>query len=132
MKLIIDIPEDAYKVCKKIQTSDDDGYVGLCVVNATANGTPLSAEGEYIKKEDALSLIRKYGDMSYERVNALPTYSFPEREKGEWVYGIDEETGSEDMYAFTCSVCRGKYPWQPKYCPNCGREMVRGKADETN
>lgn len=42
---------------------------------------------------------------------------------GHWIYGIDEDTGEKDLYAWTCSECGGKYPWQPKYCPNCGAKM---------
>lgn len=42
---------------------------------------------------------------------------------GHWIYGVDEDTGEKDLYAWTCSECGGKYPWQPKYCPNCGAKM---------
>ena len=56
-----------------------------------------SAEGEYIKKEDALNAIRKsahYGRTQkiyvchrevVDSIDELPTYSFPDREKGEWL-----------------------------------------------
>lgn len=45
---------------------------------------------------------------------------------GEWIYGIDEETGEEDCYPWTCSVCGEKHPWQPNFCPNCGADMRKG------
>ena len=108
----------------------------------------LSAEGEYIKKEDAIKAIQKYGIGSFDLENytaeqaeryvinsldSLPTYSFPEREKGEWI--------AEDIHncctEFKCSKCgymhnfthlygipTADYP----YCPNCGADM-RGKAE---
>ena len=64
----------------------------------------LSAEGEYIKKEDVIKVVQKYAvdeqDGSeewrsrvndylcsvYQDVSDLPTYSFPDREKGEQLY----------------------------------------------
>ena len=64
----------------------------------------LSAEGEYIKKEDVLKGVRNiaYNDFTatdgekdwfvcnlnevHEVINSLPTYSFPDREKGEQLY----------------------------------------------
>lgn len=41
VKLIIEIDKRAYKGCQKLRTNDDDGIVGLCAVNAIANGIPL-------------------------------------------------------------------------------------------
>lgn len=46
--------------------------------------------------------------------------------QGEWVYGTDPITGEKDCIAWTCSLCGGKYPWQPNYCPNCGARMKGG------
>ena len=46
-----------------------------------------------------------------------------ERKHGKWVFGCDEETGEQDLYAWTCSLCGEKYPWQPNFCPNCGAQM---------
>ena len=55
----------------------------------------LSAEGEYIKKEDALAqakasyrvaeTIEELANLYEDNLNSLPTYSFPDREKGEWI-----------------------------------------------
>lgn len=46
MKLIIDIPEEAYNACLKLKSNDDEGVLGFCLINATANGTPLEEELE--------------------------------------------------------------------------------------
>ena len=47
VRLLIDIPEDAYRMCQDLKTNNDDGIVGLCAVNSIANGTPL----DDVKKE---------------------------------------------------------------------------------
>ena len=31
----------------------------------------------------------------------------------------------------TCSLCGGKYPWQPNYCPNCGARMIPYKGGDS-
>ena len=54
-------------------------------------------------------------------LNSMPTIE--ECKEGKWVYGKDEETGEDDLYAWTCSECGGKYPWKPNFCPNCGARM---------
>ena len=51
MKLIIDIDERAYKACMKLKNNDDMGILGLHLINATANGTPLEEELKKIKEE---------------------------------------------------------------------------------
>ena len=43
--------------------------------------------------------------------------------RGRWVYGT--HFGKQDVYAWTCSLCNESYPWQPKYCPNCGAKMEK-------
>lgn len=60
--------------------------------------------------------------------NALESAPSALPEKGSWVYGVDTDTGERDLYAWTCSECGGKYPWQPKFCPNCGVKMNLVKA----
>ena len=92
---------------------------------------------EYIKKEDALfkKWQFKFKDVDGEHwfvnvkdIESLPTYSFPEREKGEWIIGVWDK----------CSVCGTEYSediynisyesdYRPNFCPNCGADM-RGKA----
>ena len=57
--------------------------------------------------------------------NGIPFDSFPEREKGEWIYEGDEISG-----VFKCSNC-GEGSEIPdfehfNFCPNCGADM-RGK-----
>lgn len=64
-------------------------------------------------------------------IQSLPPVS-PQPKTGRWIYGIDEDTGEKDLYAWTCSECEGKYPWQPKYCPNCGAKMESGKRGIRN
>lgn len=51
MKLIIDIDERAYKGCMELKSNDDMGLLGLHLINATANGTPLEEELEKIKTD---------------------------------------------------------------------------------
>ena len=41
VKLIIEIPKDAYSACRALRSNDDQGILTFCVVNAVANGTPL-------------------------------------------------------------------------------------------
>jgi rubrerythrin len=64
-----------------------------------------------------------YGERAKDIIKAIP--SVEERKEGKWVYGKDEETGEDDLYAWTCSECGGKYPWKPNFCPNCGAKMER-------
>ena len=88
----------------------------------------LSAEGEYIKKEDALDKIveqlpqRAY--MKYQKaIDSLPTYSFPEREKGEW---IKHPTFHEDFDCWVCNKCGEEisgHENKTNFCPNCGADM---------
>ena len=51
--------------------------------------------------------------------------------QGEWIYGTDPITGEKDCKAWTCSLCGGKYPWQPNYCPNCGARMIPYKGGDS-
>ena len=91
----------------------------------------VSAEGEYIKKED---ILNELGDTNMdiltdevkEIVNGLPTYSFPDREKGEWI----SREGTGECFPFwerhKCSKC-GKYGEGTfNFCPNCGADMRGG------
>lgn len=79
MKIIIDIPEETYEYW---QTHAHE-YV---LSEAIKNGTLLSAEGEYIKKEDAYNCFLKWRPYMATRIDKyekemleLPTYSFHER-----------------------------------------------------
>lgn len=101
---------------------------------------------EYIKREDILAkkqtiyfeyfdsdsgYVEEEGDLAVtvEDILKIPAADVVERKRGKWIHGIDEETGEQDLYAWTCSLCGEKYPWQPNYCPNCGADM-RGEDDE--
>ena len=97
-----------------------------------------SAEGEYIKKEDALfkKWQFKFKDVDGEHwfvnvkdIESLPTYSFPDREKGEW---IECHPLQPDDTAYMCSKCHsGDYGCERyDFCPWCGADM-RGKANES-
>ena len=109
---------------------------------------------EYIKKEDAFTAIEKglpymcHDECGNERatwmsikdiVNGLPTYSFPEREKGEWEqtrYRSVDQTGEtyDDGIGFRCSNCANAFKVTSlvryNFCPNCGADM-RGKSCNT-
>jgi len=51
MELIINIPEEAYNACLKLKSNDDEGILGFCLINATANGTLLKEKLKAIKAE---------------------------------------------------------------------------------
>ena len=109
----------------------------------------LSAEGEYIKKSDLMAKVvtetlsdYTEDDVIYvDVINQLPTYSFPDREKGEW---IKIQSGDDKFpESIVCSKCKnenshldfdehgepiGKVFITSKFCPNCGTDM-RGNAD---
>ena len=76
----------------KSDLSDFYDYDDLTALDMAISA--LSAEGEYIKKEDALfkKWQFKFKDVDGEHwfvnvkdIESLPTYSFPDREKGEWI-----------------------------------------------
>ena len=140
--------------------SAEEWYKLLCEKWDSAN------EGEFIKKEDATKTFSDYfmylqrlkhdennGCKKYEQaginwclntLNELPTYSFPEREKGEW---IKIQSGDKDFpESIVCSKCKnenshldfnehgepiGKVFVTSKFCPNCGADM-RGKSIDPN
>lgn len=85
------------------------------------------AEGEYIKKEDVLAkreILRDENGTGYQAVRTkyireLPTYSFPEKEKGEW---------TRDIYnRVICSYCgeprRDNRIGHINFCNCCGCDM---------
>lgn len=87
-----------------------------------------SAEGEYIRKSDMERIL--YSTNNAIRIGEefleLPTYSFPEREKGEWIEKRNKATGHIES---VCSVCGAEesYPYN-LFCPNCGADMRGDKA----
>ena len=127
VQLIIEIPKETYEYW---QTHAHE-YV---LSEAIKNGTPLSAEGKYIKKEDLFertinrnSVWNTITDSSgwglEEIVNDLPTYSFPNREKGEWK--MDDGTNA------VCPICNKLNGARGDFCKWCGSDM-RGKDNETD
>ena len=58
-------------------------------------------------------------------IEELTTYSFPDREKGEWkkIWRDDCECSE-----YVCSKCDCGEDYVTDFCPNCGADM-RGKAD---
>ena len=97
----------------------------IWVKNLLEKEEPVSAEGEYIKKEELLNSVviqdSPYGDfeekvVTIEDIEKLPTYSFPDREKGEWIIN-DDGTITYKTYRHKRSKS------------DCGADM-RGKANE--
>ena len=99
---------------------------------------------EYIKKSDLMDKVvtetlsdYTEDDVIYvDVINQLPTYSFPDREKGEWINPEPYFNGHGIMK--TCNKCgfilatHKVDKWiEDNFCPKCGADM-RGKADETN
>ena len=94
-------------------------------------------EGEYIKKEDALKKAEEWIDRTFSFGGALnkfkefenfenfmgelPTYSVPEREKGEWIF--DERLDRH----YYCSECKAMGVDYWDFCPDCGADMRGGK-----
>ena len=131
--------EEAIKRIEKMVEDDDE--LGCLFIRKDIEAlkvaiSALSAEGEYIKKEDALNKVEELKKIHFDRVvvlnkvsdglNGLPTYSFPDREKGEWI----SREGTGECFPFwerhKCSKC-GKYGEGTfNFCPNCGADMRGG------
>ena len=60
VKLIIEIDKRAYKACRKLRTNNDDGIIGLCAVNAIAEGTPLDDVKAEIQAEAEVEDLSMY------------------------------------------------------------------------
>ena len=151
---------DGSKV-KRVLVWGDNIFGGLYYPDSAE--PKASAEGEYIKKEDIINECISYADhennvkfkkeVSERRkhdaeviiyacehfrkfVNGLPTYSFPDREKGEdrpkghWI-----ESGyvGNDNYLFECSECHytdtQSKAVKVNYCWHCGADMRGDKAE---
>ena len=69
VKLIIEIPKSAYKVCRELRTNNDDGIIGLSAVNAIANGKPYEIKGEWIDKGSLSCRCSKCGCKSTAETN---------------------------------------------------------------
>ena len=103
-----------------------------------ALSVPEREKGEYIKKDNAIAEFKAqkdaweyYGESFYnekyikfdnviDTIRELPTYSFPEssfpeREKGKWIY-------DNKLFIFHCSKCNFATTTNHKYCV-CGADM---------
>lgn len=122
----------------------------------------LSTEGEYIKKEDILEELEgtetfyrkrfeKYQDIDPQRANVaravanvykylilftsdLPTYSFPEREKGAWIIREDNTSFVKQIPRrwVECSCCGWSFSYdriRDDFCSKCGADMRGGKNE---
>ena len=119
MKLIIDIPEHFYKVCK----ADEDA---IEIRLAVKNGIPLDSCEDCISRESILNAITEIDDYCNmdiytnevrELVNELPSVQ-PIRPKGVWRFNND---GS-----YTCSKCKYLVFYSgdmSNYCPDCGADL---------
>ena len=93
---------DGYEMCgeciEKYLTEDGKKRLNALIMSVRnavdIEDLPDSAEGEYIKKEDAIKAFEPYrgylsrsNDTKFvEDLKNLPTVSFPDREKGEQLY----------------------------------------------
>ncbi len=62
IKLIIEIPKDAYGACRALKTDNDQGILTFCVVNAVANGTPLDGVKAEIETDLSGDMFDEYGN----------------------------------------------------------------------
>ena len=133
--------EEAIKRIEKMVEGDDE--LGCLFIRKDIEAlnmaiSALSAEGEYIKKEDTIEYLNDlFGEMYHvsfgnvlQSIDSLPTYSFPDREKGEWI----SREGTGECFPFwerhKCSKC-GKYGEGTfNFCPNCGADMRGDKAND--
>ncbi len=101
----------------------------------------LSADGEYIKKEDAIRHFQSFEKIMKSmplvdvkaRLKDLPTYSFPDsaenkgedRPKGHW---IDREVYDADRWK--CSECGRTEQYKENFCSDCGADMREPKGEK--
>lgn len=130
--------EEAINQLNDIKSELKEHLVKKDIVALDMAISALSAEGEYIKKEEFKSAIHNYfiglnHNVTEEDIqayiDALALYSFPDREKGEWIATENEEM---EVDGYFCSKCDSPMPTDEKtsFCPFCGADMRRDKADE--
>lgn len=127
---------------KNNYTIDFDKLPEFCDMAISA----LSAEGEFIKKEDTIEYLNDlFGEMYHvsfgnvlQSLDSLQTYSFPDsaENKGEWIY-------DKSIYNWRCSECGetppptgyvGKSEFMAthfKFCNYCGADMRKAEKTET-
>ena len=138
--------EEAINQLNDIKSELKEHLVKKDIVALDMAISALSAEGEYIKKEDVLNAIRKsdhYGRTQkiyvchrevVDSIDELPTYSFPENKRIE--YGTDGNL-------YEMSISNGKelsFPDREKgewtedghhlMCPICGEYFCRTDAEQ--
>lgn len=60
MQIVIDIDVRAYNKCLKLVDDNDGGILGMHLINAVANGTPLpKGHGKLIDKKEAEKMIEE-------------------------------------------------------------------------
>jgi len=94
VKLIIEMPKQVYELCKTLKSDSDDGIIGLCAVNAIANGTPLPKGHGRIGDLDALrEEVSSWGMNDYEPSDF--TYAI---DQADAIIEADKESEVSDKY----------------------------------
>lgn len=106
---------------KKLREQTEPEKCGDCISRQAVNKLVDELARAISDEKCHIQRGRNYGRIMHDILD-LPSVE-PERKTGEWIYGTDDETGKIDLYAWTCSECYEKYPWKPKFCPNCGAKM---------
>lgn len=83
----------------------------------------IQAEREYMTRREEWLAEHILTHCGYRIIEDLPAADVEPVRHGRWIYGTDEETGEQDIVAWTCSLCGEKTPWQPRYCMHCGARM---------
>ena len=71
---------------------------------------------EFFTRDEMLLNVQQH-------IHMMPPADVAPVRRGRWIYGTDEETGEQDIVAWTCSLCGEKTQWQPRYCMHCGARM---------
>lgn len=143
MKLIIDIPEEVFNTIKSFKGKFicENGYD---LIQGVKNGIPFDTVIEDIKAEISEPIQGNCYFIGQAKVQAETIkwcleivdkytsgkeFSFPEREKGEWISVVDHEDEIIKENHWECSKCgSSKSGWgEYKFCPNCGADMRGGK-----
>lgn len=109
MKLIIDIPEDTYLLCKSLPMDD--------IQKAIANGAPYEEKPKYFPPCEDCN--KKMGEIrqAYDKMKAM------EKPQGEWIM-IKNSDGN--LKCYECSNCGKAQGYISNYCKDCGAEMEGG------
>ena len=123
--------EEAIRILKehKIMFQHDFGWDISTIKALDMAISVLSADGEYIKKEDTIEYLNDlFGEMYHvsfgnvlQSLDSLQTYSFPDsaENKGEWI----EESDNYGHSSYFCSRCGTQEGKPSDICPNCKARM---------